>query len=138
MSARFVLPGTGATSSYASRAIVRCLHRSQPDHRARRLVTEVLAKAGVVTELRDVEVAVNELVANARQHAPGPYDLRIVFQRCSVTEPQDPFDLCATAAGMVNRHSRGPDRAGQGGCAEHRCGTGYAGAVPAAAAGIVS
>jgi hypothetical protein len=138
MTTRLVPPGTGAPSSYATRAIVRCLHRSQPEHRARRLMTKVLAKAGVVNELRDVEVAVNELVTNARQHAPGPYDLRIVFQRYSVTEPQYPFDLCATAAGRASRHSHGPDRAGQGGCAEHRCGAGHAGVVPAAAEGIVS
>jgi anti-sigma regulatory factor (Ser/Thr protein kinase) len=81
MTARLMSP---VISGPSSRAIVRCLHGSQPEHRARSLVTDVLARAGIVTELPDIELAVNELVTNARQHAPGPYELRIVFDRYSV------------------------------------------------------
>lgn len=66
------------------RAIIHCLYGPRPEHRARRLVVDVLSRAGVETGLPDAEVAVNEMVTNARQHAPGPYELRIVFGRASV------------------------------------------------------
>jgi anti-sigma regulatory factor (Ser/Thr protein kinase) len=65
----------------AGYAIVRCLSGLEPEHRARRLVADVLAAVEIQVEPGDVEVAVNELVTNARQHAPGPYELRIVFER---------------------------------------------------------
>lgn len=66
------------------RAVIHCLYGPRPEHRARRLVVEVLSRAGVETGLPDVELAVNEMVTNARQHAPGPYELRIVFGRAFV------------------------------------------------------
>jgi hypothetical protein len=50
---------------------MRCLHGPQPEHRARRLVTYVLARAGITSELDDAEVAVNELVTKSVQGA-GP------------------------------------------------------------------
>ncbi len=64
--------------------IIRCLHGPRPEHRARRVVAYVLARAGASQDLGDVEVAVNELVTNARQHAPAPYELRLVIRRAEV------------------------------------------------------
>jgi anti-sigma regulatory factor (Ser/Thr protein kinase) len=84
MTPRLALPAAARAPGHGRYAIVRCLTGPQPEHRARRLVAGVLAAAGIRAELGDVEVAVNELVTNARQHAPGPYELRIVFERASV------------------------------------------------------
>jgi hypothetical protein len=84
MTPRLALPATLGAPGHGGYAIVRCLSGPQPEHRARRLVADVLGAAGIRAELGDVEVAVNELVTNARQHAPGPYELRIVFERASV------------------------------------------------------
>jgi hypothetical protein len=74
----------GDPTGHASYAIVRCLHGPRPEHRARRLIINILAGAGTVAGLSDVELAVHELVANARLHAPGPYELRILLGRGSV------------------------------------------------------
>jgi hypothetical protein len=74
----------GGVPQEARQAIIRCLHGAQPEHRARRVVAYVLARAGISNELHDAEVAVNELVTNARQHAPGPYELRIFIGRAEV------------------------------------------------------
>ena len=74
----------GDPAGHASYAIIRCLHGPRPEHRARRLVVNILAGAGTVARLPDVELAVHELVANARLHAPGPYELRILLGRGSV------------------------------------------------------
>ena len=74
----------GDPAGHASYAIIRCLHGPRPEHRARRLVVSILAGAGTVARLPDVELAVHELVANARLHAPGPYELRILLGRGSV------------------------------------------------------
>jgi hypothetical protein len=71
-------------AGHASYAIIRCLHGPRPEHRARRLVASILAGAGTVARLPDVELAVHELVANARLHAPGPYELRILLGQGSV------------------------------------------------------
>jgi hypothetical protein len=74
----------GDPAGHASYAIIRCLHGPRPDHLARSLVVSVLSDAGVAAGLPDVELAVHELVANARLHAPGPYELRILLGRGSV------------------------------------------------------
>ena len=74
----------GDPAGHARYAIIRCLHGPRPEHRARRLVVSILAGAGTVARLPDVELAVHELVANARLHAPGPYELRILLGRGSV------------------------------------------------------
>lgn len=65
-------------------AIAWCLYGQHPEHRARRLVAGVLAKVGSKDAVPDVELAVNELVANALQHAPGPYELRIIVTSAAV------------------------------------------------------
>lgn len=65
-------------------AILRCLYGPHPEHRARRLITGELAMLGCKDALPDVELAVNELVANARQHAPAPYELRIIVTSAAV------------------------------------------------------
>jgi anti-sigma regulatory factor (Ser/Thr protein kinase) len=59
-----------------SLAIIRFLHGPEPEHRARRLVTEVLADLGMAEEVGDVQLAVCEMVTNACKHAPQPYELR--------------------------------------------------------------
>jgi len=69
----------GRPAGRASCAIIRCLHGSRPERRARRLVVSILTGAGLVTGLPDIELAVGELAANARLHAPGPYELRILL-----------------------------------------------------------
>ena len=74
----------GDLAGHARYAIIRCLHGPRPEHRARRLVVNILADGGTVARLPDVELAVHELVANARLHAPGPYELRILLGRGSV------------------------------------------------------
>ena len=71
----------GDPANHARYVIIRCLHGPRPEHRARRLVVSILAGAGVLTRLPEVELAVHELVANARLHAPGPYELRILLAR---------------------------------------------------------
>jgi histidine kinase-like protein len=65
-------------------AVIRCLHGERPERDARHLVTRVLAGTVIGADLPDVEVAVCELVSNARQHAPGPYELRILLGQTSV------------------------------------------------------
>jgi hypothetical protein len=69
----------GDLTDHARYVIIRCLHGPRPEHRARRLVASTLAGAGITTRLADVELTVHELVANARLHAPGPYELRILL-----------------------------------------------------------
>jgi hypothetical protein len=68
--------GTGRSGSHV---VVRCLFGAQPERRARRIVAGELAGAQVGAELADVELAVDEMVSNARLHAPGPYELRVIF-----------------------------------------------------------
>ena len=64
--------------------IIRCLRGPQPERQARRLAACVLRRAGASCDVSDVETAVNELVTNARQHAPGPYELRIYIAPAGV------------------------------------------------------
>lgn len=84
MTMRLGTAATGGPADQATYAIVRCLHGPRPEHRARRLVLNALTSAGVITGLPDAELAVDELVANARLHAPGPYELRILIGRAFV------------------------------------------------------
>jgi Histidine kinase-like ATPase domain len=65
-------------------ALVSCLHGPRPEHRARRLVACVLARAGITSGVDDAEAAVSELVTNARRHAVGPYELRIIVDHSAV------------------------------------------------------
>jgi histidine kinase-like protein len=59
--------------------------RHQPRWRASRARrTDVMSALGVTTELPDLELAVSELVTNAWQHAPEPYELRIFISRAHV------------------------------------------------------
>lgn len=58
-------------------AIVRCLHGAQPEHRAREVLSSVLAWLGLEEKAFEAGLAVNELVTNARLHAPPPYELRV-------------------------------------------------------------
>jgi hypothetical protein len=74
----------GDLTEHARYAIIRCLRGPRPEYRARGLIASILAGAGTVARLPDVELAVHELVANARLHAPGPYELRILLGRGSV------------------------------------------------------
>ena len=84
MSENLEAAAVGDPVGHARHAIIRCLHGPRPEHRARRLVVSILGGAGVVGRLPDVELAVHELVANARLHAPGPYELRILLGRGSM------------------------------------------------------
>jgi hypothetical protein len=65
-------------------AVIRCLHGERPERDARHLVARILAGTVIGADLPDVELAVCELVANARQHAPGPYELRILLGQTAV------------------------------------------------------
>jgi anti-sigma regulatory factor (Ser/Thr protein kinase) len=64
--------------------IVRCLYGEQPEHRARCLVTEILAWMGHEDEAFQAELAVSELVTNAVRYAPCPYELRIYLTCAAV------------------------------------------------------
>ncbi|WP_176611543.1 ATP-binding protein [Actinomadura sp. WMMB 499] len=67
------------------RTLVRRLDGPQPEHRARSVLSEVLARLGLTDEAFEAELAVNELVTNARQHAPPPYEIRISWTEMRVT-----------------------------------------------------
>lgn len=58
-------------------AIVRCLYGTQPEHRAREVLSSVLAWLGLEEKGFEAGLAVNELVTNARLYAPPPYELRV-------------------------------------------------------------
>jgi hypothetical protein len=112
---RFVLPGAakgagtvGSTSSLTARApvhgdqvfaIVRYLHGPAPERRARRLVTEVLADLGMLKKIDEAELAVCEMVSNARRHAPPPHELRIFIYakivKVAVTDAGTDLDALA-------------------------------------------
>jgi anti-sigma regulatory factor (Ser/Thr protein kinase) len=77
-------PEVLAPSLEPARTIIRRLNGPQPEHLARRIVTEAMTTLGAAGELPDVEMVVNELVTNARQHAPRPYELRVFVRRASV------------------------------------------------------
>ena len=112
-------------------AIIRFLHGPEPERRARRLVTEVLTDLGIVEEVDDVQLAVCEMVTNARRHAPQPYELRIFIcaevVKVAVTDGGADLDalaarLAETAAGVPSLEESGrglqvitalfPDRCG--------------------------
>lgn len=57
--------------------IIRSLQVPEPERRARRLAVQALADLGVTDGLDDVQMAICEMVTNARKHAPPPYQLRI-------------------------------------------------------------
>jgi len=84
MAPRVLSPVVVGLPGCAERTIIRCLHGPQPEHRARRLTACVLRRAGASCDVSDAETAVNELVTNARQHAPGPYELRIYIAPAGV------------------------------------------------------
>ncbi|GLZ09626.1 hypothetical protein Acsp03_70920 [Actinomadura sp. NBRC 104412] len=64
--------------------IVRCLHEPEPEHHARDMVVGILSRLGL-GKVFETELAVNELVTNARQHAPGPYELRVYLGATGIT-----------------------------------------------------
>jgi anti-sigma regulatory factor (Ser/Thr protein kinase) len=66
---------------------MRCLHGPQPEYRARQVVSGVLTHLGMDKELGDVEQAIQELVTNARKHAPRPYELRIYISYPAASHP---------------------------------------------------
>jgi hypothetical protein len=97
-------------------AIVRYLHGPAPERRARRLVTDVLADLGMAEEIDDVQLAVCEMVTNARKHAPPPYELRIFIcaeiVKVAVTDGGTDLDaladrLAQTAAGVPSLEESG-------------------------------
>jgi len=75
---------SGGAPDRTGHVIIRCLNGPRPERRARRIVADVLAGAGLAGELPDAELAVSELVTNARQHAPGPYELRVYVHPAAV------------------------------------------------------
>ncbi|HLX51967.1 MAG TPA: ATP-binding protein [Streptosporangiaceae bacterium] len=67
-----------------AQTITHRLDGPRPEHLARRVVTDVMTELGLIADLPDVELVINELVTNARQHAPGPYELRIFIECTTV------------------------------------------------------
>jgi anti-sigma regulatory factor (Ser/Thr protein kinase) len=62
------------------------LDGNEPEYLAREAVTGILTVAGMGRDCReDTELAVAELVANARRHAPGPRELRVRVSGQAVT-----------------------------------------------------
>ncbi len=62
------------------------LEGARPESLARHVVTSVLAGLGASPGRRDdAELAIQELVVNARLHAPGPYELRVSVTGDAVT-----------------------------------------------------
>ncbi|MEV5830474.1 ATP-binding protein [Spirillospora sp. NPDC052242] len=76
---------TSAAPDEPERTLVRCLDGPRPEHRARDVLVEVLGRLDATEETFEAELAVNELVTNARQHAPPPYELRISWTETRVT-----------------------------------------------------
>lgn len=61
------------------------LDGTRPEAMARRVVTSLLAVLGISGEARDdAELAISEIAVNARLHAPGPYQLRVLVRRDDV------------------------------------------------------
>ncbi len=86
-------PMSAAGTTGPGCATMWCLFGPRPEHRARALVTGVLTELrpgnglGLALgqdELADVNHAVNEMVTNAHQHAPRPYELRIFVTETAV------------------------------------------------------
>jgi hypothetical protein len=62
------------------------LDGTRPESVARQVVTSVLSGLGVSSDRRDdAELAIQELVVNARLHAPGPHELHVAITGDSVT-----------------------------------------------------
>lgn len=79
------VPSTVAMAAPAPRTITRCLYGTRPARRARGVVRCVLSDLGFSSEtVADAELAVDELVTNACQHAPAPYELRIYLSAAEV------------------------------------------------------
>jgi anti-sigma regulatory factor (Ser/Thr protein kinase) len=59
---------------------------ARPERLARHIVTSMMAELGIgAGQQDDAELAIEELVANARLHAPGPYELRVQASEKAVT-----------------------------------------------------
>jgi Histidine kinase-like ATPase domain len=100
----------------AGYAFVRCLHGARPEHRARGLVADLLTGAQPRHVLGDVQLAVSEMVSNARQHAPGPYELRVLFGPRTVrVAVVDGGSDHAVLAGKLRRAAVGVPGAGESG-----------------------
>jgi anti-sigma regulatory factor (Ser/Thr protein kinase) len=66
-------------------ALVIPLDGEQPERRSRDLTGRVLANLGIDQDTADqVQLAVHELAANARRHAPPPRELRITLRPADV------------------------------------------------------
>ncbi|HVB45109.1 MAG TPA: ATP-binding protein [Streptosporangiaceae bacterium] len=78
------LPECAGAAPYPARAIIWCLNGPYPERQARRVVGCALDVGGLTSQADDVALAASELVTNARRHAPGPYELRVYFDRTSV------------------------------------------------------
>ena len=78
------LLGSSAAPGEPEQTLVRCLVGPRPEHQARDELSDVLRRLGQTDELFEAELAVNELVTNAHQHAPAPYELRISWSETSV------------------------------------------------------
>ncbi|MGC5011360.1 ATP-binding protein [Streptosporangium sp. DT93] len=64
------------------RTTVWCLPPGDAARRARRLLRDLLPGPPFAAhEVADLEVVVTELAANAAGHAPGPYELRVLYDR---------------------------------------------------------
>jgi hypothetical protein len=62
------------------------LDGTRPESVARHVVTSVLSELGVSSDRRDdAELAIQELVVNARLHAPGPHELHVTANGDAVT-----------------------------------------------------
>jgi anti-sigma regulatory factor (Ser/Thr protein kinase) len=72
-----------ASAREGEQVIVRCLYEKEPEHHARDMVTGILPQLGL-GETFEAELAISELVANARRHAPGPYELRLYLAATGV------------------------------------------------------
>lgn len=111
--------------------IVRSLYGPQPERRAREAMLSVLAWVGMKDDLFEAELAVDELVTNARKHGRPPYELRVYLSAVNVkiavvdggTDHADLAQrLCQTTAGEPT-----PGESGRGlqlvaGLFPNRCG----------------
>ncbi|MEU4835432.1 hypothetical protein [Streptosporangium sp. NPDC023615] len=87
---------TGAGGRF--RTTVWCLPPGNAARRARELLRGLLSRPPFAAdEVADLEVVVTELATNAAGHAPGPYELRVLYDR------------------GPGHHAHGPDAHGPGG-----------------------
>jgi transposase InsO family protein len=92
------------------------LDGTRPEALARRVVTSLLAELGTGAEQRDdAELAICELVVNARLHAPGPYQLRVRARADAVRfEVADGGSEHASVARRLAAPATAPDLAEHG------------------------